>query len=77
MQFNVQGPDSQWVVDLSITPPQLTQGTRADAGAVVTVSDTHLADWAAGKQTLKSLYQKGDVRADGNVALVRQFERGA
>ena len=76
VQFNVQGPDSQWSVDLSATPPTLTNGAAAEAGAVVTLSDALLADWVAGKQSLRALYQKGDLRADGSVALVRQFERG-
>ena len=40
----------------------------------MTFADGKLADWIDGKSKLRELYQKGDLRVDGDVALVSQLE---
>jgi len=74
VHFRVRDPDGDWVMDFSVTPPKLSSGKVDDAAATVTVGDSQLADWVDGKHGLRELYQKGDLRVDGNVALVRQIE---
>ena len=74
LQFRVTDPDGDWVIDLSANPPAITSGSKDDTGAVVTVTDGKLADWIDGKSKLRELYQKGDLRVDGDVALVSQLE---
>ena len=41
----------------------------------MTLEDGKLADLIAGKVTLSALYQKGDMRVDGDLALVRKLEQ--
>ena len=74
VHFRVRDPDGDWVMDFSVTPPKLSTGKADAAVATVTVGDSQLADWVDGKHGLRELYQKGDLRVDGNVALVRQIE---
>ena len=74
VQFRVTDPDGDWVIDLSANPPSITAGKQDDTATVVTVADGKLADWIDGKSKLRELYQKGDLRVDGDVALVSQLE---
>jgi NAD(P)-dependent dehydrogenase (short-subunit alcohol dehydrogenase family)/acyl dehydratase/putative sterol carrier protein len=74
VQFRVRDPDGDWVMDFSVTPPKLSAGKADNVAATVTLGDSQLADWIDGKHGLRQLYQKGDLRVDGNVALVRQIE---
>ncbi len=73
IQFHVTDPEGDWLVDLA--GQSVEQDKAKDAGAVVTVADGRFADWVEGKQTLRTLYQKGELRVDGDVALVRQLEQ--
>jgi 3-hydroxyacyl-CoA dehydrogenase/3a,7a,12a-trihydroxy-5b-cholest-24-enoyl-CoA hydratase len=75
VQFNVRDPESVWTLDLSANPPKASNGANNAAKAVVTLNDGALADLLAGKRTLRSLYQKGDLRVDGDVSLLRQIEQ--
>src|SRR5690606_10370217 len=75
LQFNVRDPESVWTLDLGANPPQLASGSHHDAAAVATISDDALAELVAGTRELRSLYQKGDLRVDGDIALVRQIEQ--
>src|SRR5690606_25070329 len=52
-----------WTLDLS-AQPVLSQGLQGVAQAVLSANDAVLADWVEGKQTLRALYQKGDLRVD-------------
>ena len=61
-------------ISFSATPPKLSTGKADQVAATVTVGDSQLADWVDGKRGLRELYQKGDLRVDGNVTLVRQIE---
>ncbi|MFN3714299.1 MAG: SDR family NAD(P)-dependent oxidoreductase [Alcanivoracaceae bacterium] len=74
VHFRVRDPDGDWVMDFSVNPPKLSTGKIDGAVATVTVGDSQLADWVDGKHGLREMYQKGDLRVDGNVALVRQIE---
>ena len=42
---------------------------------MITLDDSKLADLIAGKVALSTLYQKGDMRVDGDLALVRKLEQ--
>ena len=75
VQFNVRDPESVWTLDLSTTPPQARSGGSNDASAVASLNDSALVELVSGKRSLRALYQKGDLRVDGDVALVRQIEQ--
>lgn len=74
IQFHVRDPESQWTLDLSSQPAKLSSGAQGEAAAVATIDDSALADLIAGKRKLQELYQKGDLRVDGDVSLLRQIE---
>jgi 3-hydroxyacyl-CoA dehydrogenase/3a,7a,12a-trihydroxy-5b-cholest-24-enoyl-CoA hydratase len=69
VQFNVTGPDGQWVVDGST----VTAGRSASAAAFVTLSDDDLAALAAGTAEAKSLFQHGALRVDGDVRVAHRL----
>jgi len=69
VQFNVTGPDSQWVVDGSMVTP----GRNTAALAFVTVSDSDLAALADGKADAKSLFMHGGLRVDGDVRVAHRL----
>ena len=74
LQIKVRSPDSAWFIDLSASSPGIVSGEK-DAAAVITLDDSKLADLIAGKVALSTLYQKGDMRVDGDLALVRKLEQ--
>lgn len=76
VQFNVRDPESVWTLDLSANPPQARSGGSNDASAIASLTDSALVELVSGKRSLRALYQKGDLRVDGDVALVRQIEQG-
>ncbi|MEZ5509722.1 MAG: SCP2 sterol-binding domain-containing protein, partial [Gammaproteobacteria bacterium] len=75
VQFNVRDPESVWTLDLSANPPQARNGGSNDASAIASLNDSALVELVSGKRSLRALYQKGDLRVDGDVALVRQIEQ--
>ena len=74
LQIQVQSPDSAWFIDLSDSSPAVSSGEK-DAAAVMTLDDGKLADLITGKVALRALYQKGDMRVDGDLSLVRKLEQ--
>lgn len=68
VQFNVTGPDGQWVVDGSTVTP----GRNTAAAAFVTLSDDDLAALAGGAD-VKSLFMHGRVRVDGDVRVAHRL----
>ena len=68
VQFNVTGPDGQWVVDGST----VTAGRNGTA-TVLTLSDDDLAALAAGTADAKTLFQHGRLRVDGDVRVAHRL----
>ncbi|MDP3215892.1 MAG: SCP2 sterol-binding domain-containing protein, partial [Deltaproteobacteria bacterium] len=69
VQFNVTGPDGQWVIDGATVTP----GRNAAAAAFVTLSDDDLAALAAGEAEAKSLFMHGKLRVDGDVRVAHRL----
>ncbi len=69
VQFNVTGPDGQWVVDGS----KVTSGRNSAAAAFLTLSDEDLAALAAGTADAKALFQHGRLRVDGDVRVAHRL----
>jgi alkyl sulfatase BDS1-like metallo-beta-lactamase superfamily hydrolase len=76
VQLRVKDPDGAWTVDLGANPPSVTEGSRDDAGATVTVGDAQLAALVSGEASMRELFQKGALTIDGDITLARQLEQG-
>ncbi len=72
LQIKVQSPESAWVVDLSQASPVVSGGEKV-ADAVITLEDDKLAELINGEVALRTLYQKGEMRVDGDLSLVREL----
>lgn len=73
-QFVVKDAGSQWQVDFSGSQPQVTRGASDKAAITLTINDADLMALAAGKRELRDLYQRGDLRVDGDVTLARHLD---
>ena len=69
VQFNVTGPDGQWVIDGAT----VAAGRNSAATAFLTVSDDDLAALAAGTTDVKTLFQHGKLRVDGDVRVAHRL----
>ena len=69
VQFNVTGPDGQWVVDGA----KVTAGRSSAAAAYLTLSDEDLAALAAGTADARALFQHGRLRVDGDVRVAHRL----
>ncbi|SFI00449.1 3-hydroxyacyl-CoA dehydrogenase / 3a,7a,12a-trihydroxy-5b-cholest-24-enoyl-CoA hydratase [Collimonas sp. OK307] len=73
IQFNVREPDASWVIDFTAKPVKVSTGVSDKAAAVFGISDENLKALAQGKREVRELYQKGDLRVDGDVQLAHQL----
>lgn len=73
LQFNISGPDASWTVDFSVSPAVVKQGTAEQAAAVLGISDANLVALVKGTADIAKLFQRGDLRVDGDVSLARQL----
>ncbi len=73
IQFNVREPEASWVLDFSRKPATVSSGSSAHAVAVLGISDDNLKALSEGKRELRDLYQKGDLRVDGDALLAREL----
>lgn len=75
--FNVREPDASWVLDFSTKPATVTQANsatqHAETAAVFTLSDAHLKALVEGKRELRDLYQRGELRVDGDASLAPEL----
>jgi (3R)-3-hydroxyacyl-CoA dehydrogenase / 3a,7a,12a-trihydroxy-5b-cholest-24-enoyl-CoA hydratase / enoyl-CoA hydratase 2 len=72
VQFHLTDPASSWTVDLSGATPRVEAGQSPAAAVTLSLRDAELAALAAGT-TLQQLYQRGQVRLDGDVSVARRF----
>ena len=69
VQFTITGIDRAWVVDGAA----VTEGRAADAQAFVVLSDDSLAALVSGASTARSLFQRGDLRVDGDARVAHRL----
>lgn len=72
VQFHLTDPASSWTVDLSGSTPRVEAGQSSAAAVTLSLRDADLASLAGGA-TLQQLYQRGQVRLDGDVGVARRF----
>lgn len=73
VQFKLNGPDAEWLVDFSGQLPKVEQGRSDKAAAVFGIADEDLAALAGGRAGVRDLYQRGKLRVDGDVQLAREL----
>lgn len=74
VQFHVKEPDVSWVLDATVTPPLLREGDSDKAAAVFTLPDALLKALVQGDRELRDLYQRGELRVDGDASLAPSLE---
>ena len=68
-------PDGAWSIDLGANPPSVSEGSRDDAAATITVGDSDLAALVSGQASMRALHQKGALVIDGDIKLARTLEQ--
>jgi 3-hydroxyacyl-CoA dehydrogenase/3a,7a,12a-trihydroxy-5b-cholest-24-enoyl-CoA hydratase len=69
VQFNVTGPDGQWVIDGAT----VQAGRSSAAAAYLTLSDDDLAALAAGATDARSLFMHGRLKVSGDVRMAQRL----
>jgi len=72
LQFNVTAPDGTWVVDMA-GDGDVREGSADEAAATFTLSDEDLAALVRGDDDAQSLYQRGNLRIDGDITFARKL----
>ena len=67
--ITVTNPDSRWVVKRNDDTWEVFEGGSDSASTHFFLSDEHLESLAKGTRTAKDLYQHGELRVDGDIAL--------
>lgn len=72
-QFNVREPDAGWTVDFSVSPARVSAGKNEKAAVTLGLSDDSLKALVQGKRDVRDLYQRGELRVDGDAALAHKL----
>ncbi len=73
LQFKVKSPDALFSVDLKASPGVVKEGAGAGAVATFILDDSDLAALAKGEVEIRSLYQHGRLRVDGDAHYVHKL----
>jgi 3-hydroxyacyl-CoA dehydrogenase/3a,7a,12a-trihydroxy-5b-cholest-24-enoyl-CoA hydratase len=73
VELRVKDPEAVFTVDLKSGPGSLRDGRASSPDLVLTVADADLASLTSGAASLRSLYQHGKVRVDGDAKIVRKL----
>jgi 3-hydroxyacyl-CoA dehydrogenase/3a,7a,12a-trihydroxy-5b-cholest-24-enoyl-CoA hydratase len=65
--------DRAWTADLTTTPGAVREGKDPTAAATLTLDDEALLALTRGEATAQQLYQKGQLRVDGEVRLAQRL----
>jgi len=71
--FQVTEPDATWTVDLSQGPGSVTEGDASDADVTIRLDEEALFSLAKGEDTVQQLFQRGALRADGDMHVLRRL----
>jgi 3-hydroxyacyl-CoA dehydrogenase/3a,7a,12a-trihydroxy-5b-cholest-24-enoyl-CoA hydratase len=72
LQFDVKGPDTSWVVDLT-GPGAVREGRDPKSIAVLRIADADLATLCEDPSAARDLYQRGKLRVDGDVRVAHKL----
>jgi 3-hydroxyacyl-CoA dehydrogenase/3a,7a,12a-trihydroxy-5b-cholest-24-enoyl-CoA hydratase len=73
LQLRVKDPASAWILALGPQGASLTAGEADKPGATVTLADDDLLALAQGKATAQALFQRGQLRVDGDARLAHHL----
>ncbi|MBX7193274.1 MAG: SCP2 sterol-binding domain-containing protein, partial [Sandaracinaceae bacterium] len=73
IELRVKDPEATFSIDLKSGPGGVKDGKADKPDVVLTVADADLAALTSGGSSLKSLYQHGKVRVDGDAHVVRKL----
>ncbi|MBN8610044.1 MAG: SDR family NAD(P)-dependent oxidoreductase [Deltaproteobacteria bacterium] len=73
IELRVKDPEAIFTVDLKNGPGGIKEGKADKPDAILTVADADLVTLTTGAESLKSLYQHGKVRVDGDAKVVRKL----
>lgn len=71
-QFRVHEPATSWLVDFS--QGTVTQDEGKHAAIILGISDENLLALSAGQRDARELYQRGELRVDGDARLASQLQ---
>ena len=74
LQFNISEPEAHWLVDFSQSPAAITATQSDKAAATFGLSDENLAALAHGRRDVRDLYQRGELRVDGDARLAHKLQ---
>jgi 3-hydroxyacyl-CoA dehydrogenase/3a,7a,12a-trihydroxy-5b-cholest-24-enoyl-CoA hydratase len=74
MQWLITGPDSSWALDFKKGKGSVEKGTIEGADATFTISDEDFLSLVKGEAKLQSLFQRGQLRVDGDVRVAHRLE---
>jgi 3-hydroxyacyl-CoA dehydrogenase/3a,7a,12a-trihydroxy-5b-cholest-24-enoyl-CoA hydratase len=60
-------------VDFSVSPAKVSSGNSDKAAVTLGISDSNLLALVKGERKLRDLYQRGDLRVDGDAALAHKL----
>jgi 3-hydroxyacyl-CoA dehydrogenase/3a,7a,12a-trihydroxy-5b-cholest-24-enoyl-CoA hydratase len=72
VQFCIKDPDADFIVDMTGKGAVLP-GRAKDAAITLTLSDAHLEALANGSTDVRRLYQRGDLRIDGDIRIAHRL----
>jgi 3-hydroxyacyl-CoA dehydrogenase/3a,7a,12a-trihydroxy-5b-cholest-24-enoyl-CoA hydratase len=73
LQFSLSAPESHWTVDLR-GQGSVKEGTVQSATTTFALEDEHLAALVAGEISARDLFQRGQLRIDGDVRQAHNLE---
>lgn len=71
-QFNLHEPDASWLVDFE--QGTVTQDKDQNAAIILGISDDNLKALSSGQRNARELYQRGELRVDGDARLATQLQ---
>ncbi|MEM9491662.1 MAG: SCP2 sterol-binding domain-containing protein, partial [Myxococcota bacterium] len=66
-------PEHSWVVDMSGATPSVREGRADDPATTFTLKDEALVALVSGETSAQHLYQHGEIRIDGDVAVAQRL----
>ena len=71
-QFNLHEPEGNWLVDFA--QGTVTEAKTENAAIILGISDENLLALSSGQRDARELYQRGELRVDGDARLASQLQ---
>jgi 3-hydroxyacyl-CoA dehydrogenase/3a,7a,12a-trihydroxy-5b-cholest-24-enoyl-CoA hydratase len=73
IEFRVKDPESTWTVSLESGRGEIRAGGSKDSTAAITIADADLHAWASGSASAQGLFQRGQLRIDGDMRIAQRL----